>query len=495
MSFISPDILVENFKMSNEACGSVLSGTIGNLLKSGKVTEERAAIEMAGKQSYAQSLYKKYESYIGDLPDGPRKRITAILFENWSRATRYLTEETTSTAIANWDKNAFPIIRSILPNLASDQAFTIQEMLGPTANIFTFQPVYGTTTGKVTAGDPLFGTTVDPYYGNSTIDEENHGTGDGATSAYAFSLDYTPIVAGSVIITDGTQVLSDNGSGVLVGDGSGTVNYTTGAVSLTFTAPPTLSAAINADYQVDNEVGDNLPEVDYELTSTLVTARLKAIKFRYSLVSEFALKAQYGLEGQAELNSATAAEIAYGIDIENFTVVVKNAADKTADTDFQFDETPGTGVSYTEHKLHLLDYMIKGSTYVAEISGRVAANWVLADQYVTNILESIGAPRFVKAPGVNAARGIQTIGTLDDRWTIFRTLNPTQVGMTARQYLLGSKQPEFLYAGYVFAPWILAFETPLTVLDDLRARKAIASLYGHKLINGNYYLKMKTIKS
>jgi hypothetical protein len=62
--------------------------------------------------------------------------------------------------------------------------------------------------------------------------------GDGG-KVYAGTVDCHPIFPGSVRVTDGAaspQVLTDNGLGVLSGDGSGTVDYDAGLVNVTFTS-------------------------------------------------------------------------------------------------------------------------------------------------------------------------------------------------------------------------------------------------------------------
>jgi hypothetical protein len=66
-------------------------------------------------------------------------------------------------------------------------------------------------------------------------------TGDGSTQNFSNVVQFPFISPGSVIITDNVETFTDNGSGVLVGDmgGTGSVNYTTGAISVSFfTAPP-----------------------------------------------------------------------------------------------------------------------------------------------------------------------------------------------------------------------------------------------------------------
>ena len=68
-------------------------------------------------------------------------------------------------------------------------------------------------------------------------------TGDGATVAFSGTLSDIPIVPNYVTFvskdaSNNGLRLSDDGAGVLSGDGSGTINYVTGAYSLTFSTAP-----------------------------------------------------------------------------------------------------------------------------------------------------------------------------------------------------------------------------------------------------------------
>lgn len=60
-----------------------------------------------------------------------------------------------------------------------------------------------------------------------------------------------PVRPGSVEVTDAVETFIDDGLGRLAGDdgGSGTVDYETGAVSVTFAAAPANAAAVTADYE------------------------------------------------------------------------------------------------------------------------------------------------------------------------------------------------------------------------------------------------------
>lgn len=66
------------------------------------------------------------------------------------------------------------------------------------------------------------------------------GTIDGSNKAFTYAGAGFPgeIAPRSVVVTHGDQELADDGSGRLYGDGTGTVNYVTGAVAVTFTTAP-----------------------------------------------------------------------------------------------------------------------------------------------------------------------------------------------------------------------------------------------------------------
>ena len=74
-------------------------------------------------------------------------------------------------------------------------------------------------------------------------------TGDGINPSFSGGLQNPPIIIGTVFITDGVQILQDQGDGTLTGNGTGTIDYVTGAFSVTFTNPPAASLTIYAKYQ------------------------------------------------------------------------------------------------------------------------------------------------------------------------------------------------------------------------------------------------------
>lgn len=83
---------------------------------------------------------------------------------------------------------------------------------------------------------------------------DNIATGNGVTITFSGGLQNPPIIIGTLFIaaddpTGVQQVVQDQGDGTLTGDGTGTINYLTGAYSVTFNTIPASSAVIYAKYQ------------------------------------------------------------------------------------------------------------------------------------------------------------------------------------------------------------------------------------------------------
>lgn len=78
------------------------------------------------------------------------------------------------------------------------------------------------------------------------------GSGATRTGTLAFKAGGATRTCFGIVITDGTESFIDNLNGVLVGSlgGTGTINYTTGAFSVTFNTSP--SNPVTADYQWEN---------------------------------------------------------------------------------------------------------------------------------------------------------------------------------------------------------------------------------------------------
>jgi hypothetical protein len=142
-----------------------------------------------------------------------------------------------------------------------------------------------------------------------------------------------------------------------------------------------------------------------------------------------------------------------------------------------------SGVGYTESKLSIIDALLTGNNLIHRATGRATATWVVAGQNVATVLESL--PGFVPNPGVpsGSMKGVVRTGSLRGQWDIYK--DPFY---DPNMFMMGFKGGSFLEAGYVYAPYIPLYTTPLVVLDDFIARQGIGTHYGKKSVNPLFYV-------
>ena len=94
------------------------------------------------------------------------------------------------------------------------------------------------------------------------------GTGNGSAKSFSTTLTNTPVQAGSVLVfVSGTQAGTDSGTGSIIGNSltGSTINYSTGALSLTFVTAPSNSAQVTVTYLKELAYGAT---VQYLMTVT-----------------------------------------------------------------------------------------------------------------------------------------------------------------------------------------------------------------------------------
>ena len=411
---------------------------------------------------------------------------TALMLENTRLFFDSMDETTRLVNIGDFQKYAFNMVRALFPSLAAHELASVQPMAGPVSIVFFMKFIYNKTKGSAISGQDII-ENPNESYSSELIDIEGLGTGDGATTNFTGNLSFTPVRPGTVQITDGTQTITDDGNGNLVGDigaGVNSVVYATGAFDLDFAAAPAVGDPVEATYLYDFEANDNLPDVDLTLTSSPVTAITRKLRTRWSVEAQQDLKNLHGLDAEIEQVAGITSELKFEIDRE----VIRDIKNITLNTTTPFSRTPPSGISFTEHKLLFVDKIIEGSNTIFNATQRAVATWMNAGVNVGSLVESL--PGFVSAGKPANTRGIYKTGRLNGQWDIWK--DPTYPGVKRNSidtngYTLGYKGVSMWEVGYIFAPYILAFTTPTVMLDDFIGRKGIASRYGKKAIDGRFF--------
>ena len=423
-----------------------------------------------------------WKEIVAAIPGDEKKIFVAAMLENARVfAKDAINEDSQTINVGAWEKFGFPVISMVAENLITPELVTVQPLEGPSGNVFFLDYVAGTTKGDVTKGDKLWdsrgghGPNRD-FASEQITSEQLTAAGTGSTAA---TIAFTPIRPGTVIISNGSDTYVDDSNGnfpAVGGLSAGTINYVTGAISLTLSG--NTGNVVTVSYSWNSEGSTNLPQVNFTLSSSVITAQRYALRARWSQEAEQVLKSLHGLKVEAQMSAAVASEIQFEID-RHILTQLHNMAGAGVNS---WDATLPSGVSWTEHKLSFVDAIIELDAFIFRATDRVMANWLVCGVQGMALLAT--HPQFDPAPHKNEVDGITFIGTLLGKYKVYADphADPTE-------YLLGYKGDNWMRTGYIFAPWLLLYRTPTIMLDDFTNRAAWASQFGKKPVNSRYYAK------
>jgi hypothetical protein len=246
-------------------------------------------------------------------------------------------------------------------------------------------------------------------------------TGNGATAAYTNNGSlylYKPIRPGTfkvkTTLTDATVVVGVNdGLGKISGTGiaaGATINYTTGAVSITFSANVANATAITTEYFYDSEqYEDGIRGVEFDISQVPVVARAHPITFKYSVQSGMVANAHLAIDVQDTLAQLAAQYLKIERDYRLIRAIVNSS---TAAATLNFDATM-TGITYDRRSRYSeLELKVSRAMSIIQTAmGRGSVDRVLAG---TNAADILMQARSFQAVPVNAPIGAHVIGTLMD---------------------------------------------------------------------------------
>ena len=459
--------------------------------------EEAVSLAEGKWKKYMTGLTEGYKkSHNGQAPDNSILGTTALMLENTQRMIQRMDETTKVVNLGNFVDYGFGVITAVMPALVANEIVSVQPLKARTGEVFYLNFKYGSNKGTIKAGDMMIsattGATDDTLYSSQEVGSEEIGALVTGTTTYEFYLSYTPVTAGSVNLSTGSGTITDNGDGTLTGGAgsnltTGTIDYATGKLNLTFSAiaaDATLSGSYSFQYG-NMDVDGNIPQVDVDLASATISSVTRSLRARWMFDAAFELLQVHGINSDEEIAKAMAAEIRHEIDGEIMNDLWTQAA--AGGAVFNWSKTPGTGVSYKDHKDTFVDTLIAMSNAIFKDTMRAEGNFVVAGINAASLIESIGDGRF-QASADALKPGPHVIGTLDGRWKIIK--NPFY---EPDSFVVGYKGGSYLEGGYVYAPFLPLYTTPTMMLDDFVNRKGCRTIYGKKMLNPHFYAKGRIV--
>jgi len=305
---------------------------------------------------------------------------------------------------------------------------------------------------------------LDQYSGEKI---ENERLGTTTSSAGPYSLQTTaypirsnvPVVVNCPAITGATGVFLN---GILMSAGgvwTGTLDYTSGAIAITFASAPSSGKDIFLTYYQDFEKATDIPSIDMMLTSTDVKAEVLALKQTIGTLKSFQFSQRFGRVAEDEALMDLAGALA---DVESRKVIktwkymadwvevnCPNAAITYAVTN------PSTYYSEYEYKQSFRYRLAEADKAININSGRGAANRYIAGHSACIFLESL--PGFVKA-ATNIAVGPHVYGYYKGA-PVIRTIY-----VDTNEILAGYLNPQSPFE----APAVLATYMPVFVTNTMQ---------------------------
>ncbi len=382
-----------------------------------------------------------------------------------------------------------------------------------TANMVTFIPgqynssemfkVYrtaGSTFGGLTKGARIDYNYTGRY---SVMDQrEQVGVGDNTKTAFPLNTNTKygkayPLKKKSIkILHDCNIVAEDNGAGSLFGsfvvgvttvNVTGTVDYTTGVISPTFSVAPATGITIHIGFDVDIEADPTLiPRVDHEMISTILRPHEAAIYANTTLQALWGTRREFGLNtdnmAMQAMRNLLAADKDHKI-LQDMYFFAKG--EKT------WNMTVPEGTYFQEHYETLKQVLLEADSDLINNTGVSGLVGIVGDPKACGVFRSMKSPLFEPAAGYRKMPQPHYVGRVFGMWDLYE--DPAKSPFECLLYAKGTDHGQ---AGYVAGDAIPALSFKHPMLPDLMYKSTLWELAYRDLqpFDGrDYFMKLKMV--
>jgi len=396
-----------------------------------------------------------------------------------------------------------PVIAALIPTLVMNKVAVVQALDRRIGAVFYLDVKYGSTKGEITAGDTMLSSTTGHEesksgrrYARASVERESLGTGDGT---YSGTTDYNPglinlenCVVEMKVGTTYTTIGTCSAAGVFASVSPYTVSGTitaAGVYSITVSGATSGSTiSLTYDYQYDlpkdaYDRRDGVPKVDISVTQSAVEAVDYPLRADWSLGAQIDLQKAHGIDLERELVKYLGSEVKFTIDQEGLDRIDTAAASSSsAGTITQWDARPSEGETWKDKKEEFIDRFEEASNLIFDKTKRGIATFAVVGNNVARVLKQLGKDYFSPVKTDTKPTGPMEIGTLNNQITVIQ--NPFK---STNSYTVGFRGDQYLYAGFVYCPYIPLFATPTLTTSDLISQKGFLSSAAFKVINAGLF--------
>lgn len=466
------------------------------------------AQEAMGRNSALRLARGRWRGFCEGLEESKQILLAQVL-ENQRKWMSALEEDTRMQTLGSFENKIFPLIGITLPNLIATELCSVQPMPSITSLVFYKDVRFGSNKGNIKAGQSAFtarqgwNNAGGTDYTSEKVKQEVIGAGNGSDLtplSPGATLSYFPLRPNTITISytasdATTKTLTDDGAGGILGasgelDVSGnTIDYNTGAILLTFASGKAPNAGnITITYYWNSEGSDKVPMLDLSISSVPITSEPRKVRARWAQEAAALFKQTFQQDADAELLMDMGSEIKIETDQEIITDLFNMAsANHTSGLVVQetYSKTPDTGVSLYMHRQGFIYAVTNLSTKIYQANKKHTPNRFVMGTNMAAIVQALEGNVF-QPSGQFSGSGVQYIGVLLGQYKCF--MDPYMDPDTG--FMAFKSEGSILESGFVWAPWIMFYATPVVTLDDFVSRRGLMSHYGKKPINSLYYGKI-----
>lgn len=461
---------------------------------------------MAAMQSERRRLVEQWAPYVNSVEKFMAKQgkelnemdkmniarcLENALLEGGIKARSKIFETTDQSAISFLGIQ-LPVIAALLPSLVLNKLAVTQALDRRTGSVFYLDVKYNQAKGAITAATTMMGaktghntTVAGRRYASVRVQDEVLGSAGGLQFRTG-TLAYKPVIAGSVVITDGVETMTDNGAGVLVSDashGAGGTITAGGVYAVTFATTPAGTITATYKYNYETMTGQAVPEVDISVVQETITAEDFPLAAKFTLGAAIDLEKAHGLNLEDELVKYLGGEVKFTMD--HLGIDLMNTASQGVDAATSpgtYTATPGSNQEWIWKKYQFIDFVESANVNIINKTFRAICNFLVVGNDASRVIRQLD-PHFKAAAGLESLTptGPYELGTLDGRLVIHDPL------LAHDEILFGYKGDNYLMSGFLFAPYIPLLTTPTLVTADLKAQKGFLASAGYKVVNAGMY--------
>jgi hypothetical protein len=367
---------------------------------------------------FGKGIAEAYDKY-------PERVINlAFAVKNVEEHLRDLTEAQISTTLGTTPENILRVLRLGYLNTCRQDAFWEMGLATAHDIFFYLEPKYRKTLRGAAAGDTMYESkSYRSVSDTGSWDSAETANGTIKTFTFAPSASEIPISPFTVqLFRNGLLVANDDGQGKIQGSDAdaagsaitGTVNYTTGAASVTFTAAPASGQPVVLEGGIALEKDTNLAvtqSVDLTLRAVPFTLREYPITASFSKKLELVLGTSYKVDAQEAYLRAMVDELRKTLDMQAFSLASRQAHRNSAANPIVFDMQGAVGEAETNRIQVVTRYIDKAGTRIYNKLFRGGVSVIFGGPTATGVLT--GHNRW-NDTGAQDANGIYKLGNLGD---------------------------------------------------------------------------------